>query len=39
LDEDLKLKVGKAARAKVVEKYNWTNNIQQMIDLYRTILK
>lgn len=39
LDEDLKLKVGKAARAKVVEKYNWTNNIHQMIDLYRTILK
>ena len=39
LDENLKQKVGKAARAKVVEKYNWTNNIHQMIDLYRTILK
>jgi len=39
LDENLKQKVGKAARAKVIEKYNWTNNIHQMIDLYRTILK
>ena len=39
LDETLKYNVGKAARAKVIEKYNWTNNIQQMIDVYSQLLK
>ena len=39
LDTDLKEKVGKAARAKVVEKYNWTNNIKQMIDVYIQLMK
>jgi glycosyltransferase involved in cell wall biosynthesis len=39
LDEDLKRKVGMAARAKVVEKYNWSNNIQQMIDVYSQLIK
>jgi glycosyltransferase involved in cell wall biosynthesis len=39
LDEDLKQKVGKAARAKVVEKYNWIDNIHQMIDVYQQLLK
>jgi glycosyltransferase involved in cell wall biosynthesis len=39
LDEDLKRKVGMAARAKVVEKYNWSNNIQQMIDVYSQLMK
>lgn len=39
LESNLKEKVGKAARAKVVEKYNWTNNIQQMIDVYSQLMK
>jgi glycosyltransferase involved in cell wall biosynthesis len=39
LDEDLKQKVGKAARAKVIEKYSWTNNIKQMIDVYSQLMK
>ncbi|MBI3520543.1 MAG: glycosyltransferase [Bacteroidetes bacterium] len=39
LDESLKETVGKDARAKVMEKYNWTNNIQQMIDVYSQLIK
>ena len=39
LDESLKQKVGKEARAKVIQKYNWDNNIQQMIGVYNQLLK
>ncbi len=39
LDESLKHKVGIAAREKVIQKYNWTNNIKQMIDVYNQLLK
>ena len=39
LDGGLKERVGKAARAKVIEKYNWTNNIKQMIDVYSQLTK
>lgn len=39
LDETLKQKVGEASRAKVIEKYNWTNNIKQMIDVYSQLSK
>ncbi len=39
LDEILKERVGKAARAKVIEKYNWTHNIKQMIDVYSQLTK
>lgn len=39
LDAALKERVGKAARAKVIEKYNWTNNIKQMIDVYSQLTK
>ncbi len=39
LDETLALNIGKAARQKVIEKYNWTNNIKQMIDVYNQLLK
>ena len=39
LESNLKEKVGKAARAKVVEKYSWTDNIQQMIDVYSQLMK
>ena len=37
LDETLKQNVGKAARAKVIEKYNWEVNLKQMIKLYNCI--
>jgi glycosyltransferase involved in cell wall biosynthesis len=39
LDGAMKERVGKAARAKVTEKYNWTNNIKQMIDVYSQLTK
>jgi glycosyltransferase involved in cell wall biosynthesis len=39
LDGSLKQKVGKAAREKVIQKYNWDNNIQQMIDVYSQLIK
>lgn len=39
LDGTLKHKVGKDARAKVIEKYNWENNVKQMIDVYNQLLK
>jgi glycosyltransferase involved in cell wall biosynthesis len=39
LDESLKQEVGKAAREKVVQKYAWNNNIQQMIDVYSQLIK
>jgi glycosyltransferase involved in cell wall biosynthesis len=34
LDYALKEKVGLAARKKIIEKYNWNNNVKQMIDVY-----
>lgn len=39
MDESLKHTVGKAAREKVIQKYNWKNNINQMIEVYRHLLK
>ena len=39
MDASLKQKVGKAARAKVLEKYNWNNNIKQMINVYNQLLE
>lgn len=39
LDVTLKQKVGKAAREKVVQKYNWEDNIKQMIDVYQKLLQ
>ncbi|MES2762082.1 MAG: glycosyltransferase [Bacteroidota bacterium] len=39
LDETLKQTIGKAAREKVVQKYNWDNNIKQMISVYDQLLK
>ena len=39
LDESLKHKVGIAAREKVIQKYNWQNNVKQMIDVYQSLLK
>lgn len=39
LDESLKRKVGIAAREKVIQKYNWENNIKQIMDVYQSLLK
>ena len=39
IDENLKHQVGKVAREKVIAKYNWTNNIKQMIDVYSQLIK
>ncbi len=38
LDENLKNRVGEVARKKVIEKYNWEDNIKQMIDVYKTLI-
>lgn len=39
LDENLKYTVGKHAREKVIEKYNWENNVKQMISVYDQLIK
>ena len=39
LDKELTQRVGKQAREKVVLKYNWNDNIQQMIDVYKQLAK
>lgn len=39
LNEDLTRKIGKQAREKVLAKYNWNNNILQMIDVYKQLIK
>ncbi len=39
IDENLKHQVGKVAREKVIAKYNWTNNVEQMINVYRLLMK
>jgi glycosyltransferase involved in cell wall biosynthesis len=38
LNESLKHEIGKAAREKVISKYNWENNINEMIDVYKKLL-
>jgi glycosyltransferase involved in cell wall biosynthesis len=38
-DKELRLKYGKAGRAKVEKEYNWNENVAQMINLYNTIVK
>lgn len=37
LDENLKQTVGIAARKKVIEKYNWADNVDQMILIYTNL--
>jgi L-malate glycosyltransferase len=39
LDKELCSRVGKAARAKVIEKYNWENNLDQMVEVYQKIVR
>ncbi len=36
---ELKKRVGVKARQKVLEKYNWDNNIQEMINVYKQLIK
>ncbi len=38
LNESFKHEIGKAAREKVISKYNWENNINEMIDVYKKLL-
>ncbi len=39
LSEHLRLKIGIAGRERVKELYNWSDNIRQMLIIYRNILK
>jgi glycosyltransferase involved in cell wall biosynthesis len=39
LNIDLKNKIGKAAREKVIQKYNWKDNVWQMIEVYKELTK
>ncbi len=39
LDENLTKRIGKQAREKVMTKYNWNDNILQMIDVYKNLVK
>lgn len=38
-DESLRKRLGNAGRALVVKRYNWDNNLKQMIDIYNKIIK
>ncbi|HEU4719050.1 MAG TPA: glycosyltransferase [Bacteroidia bacterium] len=37
-DADLRMRMGKAGRLKVSEKYEWENNVGEMIDVYNSLL-
>lgn len=39
LDKLLREKMGKAGRERVKKLYNWENNVKQMIDIYKGVLK
>jgi glycosyltransferase involved in cell wall biosynthesis len=38
-DKELKIQTGKNCRRKVNQKYNWENNVEQMIKVYQDLLK
>lgn len=38
-DESLRIKMGKAARKKVIEEFNWNHNVQQMMSEYQKVIK
>lgn len=38
-DESLRIRIGKEARKKVIEKFNWRDNVRQMISEYQKVLK
>jgi glycosyltransferase involved in cell wall biosynthesis len=39
LDKELRLKMGNAGRERVKRLYNWNDNVEQMIGIYKKILK
>lgn len=39
LDEQLRLKMGKAGRERVIKLYDWNKNVEEMIKIYNKILK
>ena len=39
LDKTLRIKMGKAGRDRVETMYNWENNVSEMIDIYKGIVK
>lgn len=39
LDEKLAKEIGKKGREKVLAKYNWNDNVLQMIDVYKELIK
>ena len=39
LNKELRLKMGKAGRERVKELYNWEENVNQMINIYKSIVK
>jgi len=38
LDSDLRKKLGKAGRERVVKYFNWDDNVEQMINIYKQIV-
>jgi glycosyltransferase involved in cell wall biosynthesis len=39
LDKDLRMKMGRAGRERVAKLYNWEENVEQMIDIYESLLR
>jgi len=39
LDYRLRIKMGKAGRTRVINLYNWEDNVQQMINIYERVIK
>ncbi len=39
LDENLRKQMGKAGRERVKKLYDWNNNVEQMLEIYKEILK
>lgn len=39
LDKELRLKMGKAGRERVKKLYNWNDNVQQMINIYKELIE
>jgi len=38
-DKELRVRLGKAGRVKVGKHYNWVENVEQMINLYDTVVR
>lgn len=37
-DKELSLKMGRASRKRVIELYNWSENVQKMVDIYDKVI-